>query len=69
MKCAFLRKVSDYKNSKDKNTHYKLCIVTNALTQPTLEVFSFNVDKNIWMNDLNETLQTEERIGARMWKV
>lgn len=60
---------NEYKNSKDKNTHYKLCIVTNALTQPTLEVFSFNVDKNIWMNDLNETLQTEERIGARMWKV
>lgn len=60
---------NEYKNSKDKNTHYKLCIVTNALTQPTLEVFSFNVDENIWMNDLNETLQTEERIGARMWKV
>lgn len=60
---------NEYKNSKDKNTHYKLCIVTNALTQPTLEVFSFNVDKNIWMNDLNETLQIEERIGARMWKV
>lgn len=60
---------NEYKNSKDKNTHYKLCIVTNALTQPTLEVFSFNVDENIWMNDLNETLQIEERIGARMWKV
>lgn len=60
---------NEYKNSKDKNTHYKLCIVTNALTQPTLEVFSYNVDENIWMNDLNETLQTEERIGARMWKV
>lgn len=59
---------NEYKNSKDKKSHYKLCIVTNALTKPKLEVFSFNVDNNIWTNALNETLLTEERIGARMWK-
>lgn len=59
---------NEYKNSKEKKTNYKLCIVTNALTNPRLEVFSFNFDKNIWTNELNETLQIEERIGARMWK-
>lgn len=59
---------NEYKNSKEKKTHYKLCIVTNALTKPKLEIFSFNPDLDIWTNSLNEKLLTEERIAARMWK-
>ncbi len=59
---------NEYKNSKEKKTHYKLCIVTNALTKPKLEIFSFNPDLDIWTNNLNEKLLTEERIAARMWK-
>ena len=59
---------NEYKKSKENQTHYKLCIVTNALTNPRLEVFSFSFEKNIWTNEQNETLQIEERIGARMWK-
>ena len=59
---------NEYKNLKDKKKHYKLCIVTNALTTPKLEVFSFNIGSNIWTNTLCETLLIEERIGARMWK-
>jgi hypothetical protein len=59
---------NEYKNSKNKKTHYKLCIVTNALIKPKLEVFSFDIEKNVWINGINETLQIEERTGARMWK-
>lgn len=59
---------NEYKNSKEKKTHYKLCIVTNALTKPKLEIFSFNFDLDIWTNNLNEKLLTEERVAARMWK-
>ena len=59
---------NEYKNSKEKKTHYKLCIVTNALTKPKLEIFSFNPDLDIWTNSLNEKLLTEERIAARLWK-
>lgn len=59
---------NEYKNSKEKKTHYKLCIVTNALTKPKLEIFFFNPDLDIWTNNLNEKLLTEERIAARMWK-
>lgn len=59
---------NEYKNSKEKKTHYKLCIVTNALTKTKLEIFSFNPDLDIWTNSLNEKLLTEERIAARLWK-
>lgn len=59
---------NEYENSKDKNTHYKLCIVTNALIKPKLEVFSFDRTQEIWTNELNEKLIIEERIAARMWK-
>jgi Domain of unknown function (DUF3883) len=59
---------NEYKNLKDKKPHYKLCIVTNALTKPNLEVFGFNSDLGIWTNHLNEKLLTEEKVAARMWK-
>ena len=59
---------NEYKNSKDKKTHYKLCIVTDALNKPKLEVFSFDLHTNVWTNIFNEILETEERIGVRMWK-
>ncbi len=59
---------NEYNNFKMKNTHYKLCIVTSALTKPKLEVFSFNFNLHIWTNELNEKLVIEERIAARMWK-
>ncbi|MGV0977649.1 protein NO VEIN domain-containing protein [Empedobacter falsenii] len=59
---------NEYKNLKEKQKYYKVCIVTNALTNPNLEVFSFNFDKNIWTNDMDEILHINERTGAKMWK-
>lgn len=59
---------NEYKKSKDKRIHYKLCIVTDALGNPNLEVFSFDSLSNSWVNEENEKLILEERVGARMWK-
>ena len=59
---------NEYKNSNDKNAHYKLCIVTSALKQPKLEVYSFDIHLNCWINIHKEKLVLEERTGARLWK-
>ncbi len=59
---------NEYKNSLDKKLNYKLCIVTHALTNPLLEIFSFNEQLACWTNEQNEKLLTEEKIAARMWK-
>lgn len=59
---------NEYRNSKEKSNQYKLCIVTDALTKPKLDIFSFQSDTSCWTNKLNEKLFTEERIAARMWK-
>jgi hypothetical protein len=59
---------NEYKNSIDKKANYKLCIVTNALTSKSLEIFSFNGQLGCWTNEQNEKLLMEEKIAARMWK-
>lgn len=59
---------NEYKHSKEKNTHYKLCIVTNALAKPTLEIFSFDMQIMHWVNERNEKLVIKEMIGARLSK-
>lgn len=59
---------NEYKHSKEKNTHYKLCIVTNALAKPTLEIFGFDTQTMHWINAENEKLVIKEMIGARFSK-
>jgi len=59
---------NEYRNSVVKKSSYELCIVTNALTEPKLETFSFDTNSGCWKNKLNERLNIEERIAARMWK-
>lgn len=59
---------NEYKNSIDKKSKYKLCIITNALTNPLLEIFCFNEQLGSWTNEQNEKLLTEEKTSARMWK-
>lgn len=60
---------NEYQNSKEQKSIYRLCIVTNALSKPTLEVFSFNDQLGCWINEKNEKLEIEERTGARIWKI
>ena len=59
---------NEYKNSKSQNNKYKICIVTNALKNPILDIFSFDMKINSWINDKNQILEIEEKIGAIMRK-
>ncbi|RYE58357.1 MAG: DUF3883 domain-containing protein [Sphingobacteriales bacterium] len=59
---------NEYKNLQEKNSHYKLCIVTSALTNPVLQIFGYNGSCNGWEDDKGERLTIEERIAARFWK-
>ena len=58
---------NEYKNSKEKFINYRICIVTNALKEPTLNVYKFDIASNCWMNEKKQRLDWEERIGARFW--
>jgi len=45
---------------------YRICIVTNALTSPTLNIFRFEVKTKKWTNENGHTLLLEKVIGARL---
>ena len=59
---------NEYMNLIKNRSCYRLCIVTNALTNPKLEIFYFDSVKNIWTTELGEILKIEEKTGAKMWK-
>ena len=59
---------NEYKKSNEYKDQYKLCIVSNALTKPNLEIFSYHPEFEYWTNLENEKLIIEERISARMYK-
>ncbi|WP_281237719.1 protein NO VEIN domain-containing protein [Flavobacterium praedii] len=45
---------------------YRICIVTNALTSPTFNIFRFEVETNKWTSENGHTLLLEKVIGARL---
>lgn len=59
---------NEYQKSKKFSNKYRLCIVTNALIKPKLEIFSYSSKLNYWLNSKNEKLMIQEKIGARMIK-
>jgi hypothetical protein len=59
---------NEYQKSSEYKDQYKLCIVTNALIEPKLEVFSYNSEFKYWSNIENEKLIIQEKISARMYK-
>jgi len=59
---------NEYKKSTEFKDKYKLCIVTNALIKPKLEIFSYDYESDNWINSENEKLIIEPRISARMYK-
>ncbi|MBJ7882323.1 protein NO VEIN domain-containing protein [Gelidibacter salicanalis] len=59
---------NEYQKSNEYKNKYKLCIVTNALSEPKLEIFSYHSELNYWTNIENDKLIIEERIGARIYK-
>jgi hypothetical protein len=57
---------NEYYQSQVEQIKYRLCIVTNALTTPTLYIFSFDIEINKWTSDSGHTLLLEKIIGARL---
>lgn len=44
---------------------YRVCVVTNSLTKPCLEVFSYSPDSRQWESPERRVLNIQEIIGAR----
>ncbi|MGG7195408.1 DUF3883 domain-containing protein [Clostridium butyricum] len=56
---------NEYKNMQIYKNSYRLAIVTNALAQSILYVFSFSKEKNEWIDDEGNILEIETIISAR----
>jgi hypothetical protein len=59
---------NEYQNAKQMGYQYKICIVTSALHNPNLEIYSYDVVANLWKNESGERLNIEERVAAKFWK-
>lgn len=59
---------NEYQKSNEYKNKYKLCIVTNALIDPKLEIYSYHSDLSFWKNTKNEKLIIKEKTGTRMYK-
>jgi hypothetical protein len=56
---------NEYTAMQSYRESYRLCVVTNALTTPSLEVFAYSPDSGQWENDGRTVLRVAERVGAR----
>ncbi|MCA8831903.1 protein NO VEIN domain-containing protein [Hymenobacter pini] len=53
-------------NNPGKRPRYRLCVVTQALTQPKLHVFSCDLASNQWLDEHHHVLTIQQIVGARM---
>jgi hypothetical protein len=56
---------NEYAAMKEYRESYKVCVVTNALTKPRLEVFSYSRAMNCWESPAHRVLKIQEIIAAR----
>jgi len=56
---------NEYQAMSQHARNYRLCIVTNALSKPSLEIFSFSDEASCWKSTTGRTLQIAELTGAR----
>ncbi len=59
---------NEYNNLKKHNRKYRICIVTEALLSPRLNVFYFSNDIGKWTSENGTTLKLEEMISVRIKK-
>ncbi|HQM85987.1 MAG TPA: DUF3883 domain-containing protein [bacterium] len=57
---------NEYSKMNEKSNNYKICVVTNALSQPKLSVFSYSEKCKKWKDEERKTLDVETRTGAIM---
>lgn len=56
---------NEYEKMNNNKTDYRLCIVSKALTEPSLEIFSYSMETNQWQTPNDRKLQIEEVISAK----
>lgn len=59
---------NEYKYVRAKPANYRICIVTEALRNPSLRVFSYSDRSGNWEDEGGDTLSVREITGARMFK-
>lgn len=57
---------NEYKKMKEYKYSYRICVVTNILTQASLSVFSFSRENARWEDDQGNQLKITEAVSARM---
>ena len=56
----------EYEKMKENKDSYRICIVTDCLSTPTLKIFSFSPESGQWEDSDGNSLNLKEIIGARM---
>lgn len=57
---------NEYAKMEEKKDTYKICVVTNALSQPKLNIFSYSPESKRWKDEQENTLEIEEKKAAIM---
>jgi hypothetical protein len=58
---------NEYLNLKADTKFYRVCIVTNTLTDPVLKVFAYSMDNNRWTSEDGSLLQFKDVVSAKIF--
>ena len=58
---------NEYENMNKYKDSYRLAVVTEALTNPTLNIFSYSFEKEKWISEDSEELIIDTIIAARCY--
>lgn len=56
---------NEYAQMLARRNSYRVCVVTTALTNPQLAIFSYRPESNTWQDDQKRTLRIKELTAAR----
>lgn len=56
---------NEYTAMQRHRDSYPVCVVTNALTAPRLEMFSYSQDSGRWESGIGSVLNIQEIVAAR----
>ena len=58
---------NEYKQMESEKDNYRLCIVTDCLSKPILNIFSYSYEKRNWINNVGDKLEIKEIVSARCY--
>jgi hypothetical protein len=57
--------LNEYAAMQEYRDSYRVCVVTNAIADPCLEVFSYSAETDRWQNPAGRVLNIQEIVAAR----